>query len=139
MRNSYKILFLIFSILLANSSIAQKTIKLVLTNNNTNKTTDCDGVGDSDFEFRWFEGGTELTCRYYGGNDGPINDNGITEFYSTTVTSADCWPSGSKNITMRGADNDETLGSCNAGSYCSATFNGTFPAASATATFAPKN
>ena len=133
MRNSYKILFLIFSILLANSSIAQKTIKLVLTNNNTNKTTDCDGVGDSDFEFRWFEGGTELTCRYYGGNDGPINDNGITEFYSTTVTSADCWPSGSKNITMRGADNDETLGSCNAGSYCSATFNGTFPAASATA------
>jgi hypothetical protein len=132
MKNSYKILFFIFSILLANTTIAQKTIKLVLTNNNTNKTTDCDGVGDSDFEFRWFEGGTELSCRYYGGNDGPINDNGTTEFYSTTVTSADCWPSGSKNITMRGADNDETLGSCNAGSYCSATFNGTFPAASAT-------
>ncbi len=132
METIYKLIFLLIFCVISSSGYAQKTIKLVLTNNNTNKNTDCDDIGDSDFEFRWFEGGTELTCRYYGGNNGAINDNGTTDFYSTSVTSADCWPSGAKNITMRGAENDELIGSCNAGSYCSATFNGSFPVSSAT-------
>ncbi len=130
MKNIYKIaVFAIVSLYCFSEAIAQKTLRLDVTNVKTNKSTDCDGGlgGDSDFEWRWFHpNGND--CAYFGGNNGPINSNPSVDLYNRTFSSADCWPSGAFNVTTRVAENDELTGNCNAGSYCSTTNNGSFPA-----------
>lgn len=134
MKNLYKIIILLTVLFAFQGVYAQKTLKMQVTNVNTNKNTDCDGLNDSDFEWRWFNGGSELDCAYYGGNNGPIGDNTVRDLYSGIYWSADCWGNGigtggsSMTITLRVAENDETFGSCNSGSYCIRTDGTTVPA-----------
>lgn len=138
MCNYLKVTLLLFLsvLLLNNTSYGQKRLRMQVTNVNTNKGTDCDGVlNASDFEWRWFNGGSDLGCAYYGGNGGPINDNTVRDLYDGTYYSANCWTNGmgitggsGLTLTMRAAENDETLGSCNSGSYCTRTDGTTVPA-----------
>jgi hypothetical protein len=138
MKNIYKILFLLIAFVFAQETFAQKTLKMQVTNINTNKSTDCDGaLNNSDFEWRWFNGGSDRGCAYYGGNNGAIGDNTIRNLYEGYYFSANCWangigtPGAAMTITMRGAENDETFGSCNSGSYCSRNDATTIPLATA--------
>lgn len=140
MKNIYKITLLLIALLVLQKSYAQKTLKMQVTNIKTNKSTDCDadnalGVGKgSDFEWRWFNGGTNLGCATFGNNNGPINDNTVRDLYSGTYYSAECWGNGigaagsNITITLRVADNDELTGSCNSGDYCTRNDIATVPA-----------
>ncbi|MEZ5035916.1 MAG: hypothetical protein R2760_00355 [Chitinophagales bacterium] len=134
MKNICKVLTLLMIIFITQITLAQKTLRLRVSNVTSTASghTDysCDTwPSDSDWQWTWERpAGTQVECEYNNGSNSSQNRNvDKTLFGTNTYYSRECWPTGNVGIRFRYQENDN-IGDCDAGSSCSRDDNWTYPA-----------
>lgn len=132
MKNIYKLIILFIAFCSANAAFSQKTLRLrvsqVTSVANGHTDYDCDGVGDSDWQWTWeVPSGTQVACEYNSSKSAQTINVDKTLWGTNTYYSRECWPTSNVSVRFRYQEDDNTFGNCDASGSCSRTDNWTPP------------